>query len=104
MFHLSSSRRSPILAAMFKKYLTFVHLVERLIQYPLQRFAPSTDIASQTRVKSSVQRGIRTDLANQIPALGENDGVLLEAIWPKKEALVHVKWSVTGELELLTGV
>lgn len=55
---------------------------------------PSTDIASQTRVKSSVQRGIRQALIGQIPLLGENDGALLEAIWPKKEALVHVKWFV----------
>lgn len=29
-----------------------------------------------------------------MPLLGENDGVLLETIWPKKEGLVHVKWFV----------
>jgi len=56
-----------------------------------KKFSPSTDIASQTRLKSSVQRSIRTALATQFPLLGENDGVLLEQIWPKKEALVHVK-------------
>jgi len=60
----------------------------------LLRFTPSTDIASQTRVKSSVQRGIRQALIAQMPSLGENDGVLMEAIWPRKETLVHVKWSV----------
>jgi len=56
-----------------------------------KKFTPSTDIATSTKVKSSVQRAIRADLIEQMPLLGENDGVLLEAIWPKKEAITHIK-------------
>ncbi|KAF8319367.1 hypothetical protein DL93DRAFT_2074995 [Clavulina sp. PMI_390] len=69
-----------------------------------KKFSPQTDIASQTRMKSSVQRGIRTALLQQMPLLAENDGALMEAIWPKKEGLVAVKcrdhisiYAVNGE-------
>ncbi|KAG6845172.1 hypothetical protein H0H87_012729 [Tephrocybe sp. NHM501043] len=53
-----------------------------------KKFSPSTDIAGQTPVKSSVQRGIRAAVLAQWKIEPET----LEAIWPKKEGLVHVKW------------
>lgn len=52
------------------------------------RFQPSTDIASQTQVKSSISRSIRAAVLSQWKIEPET----LEAIWPKKEGLVHVKW------------
>ncbi|KAG6874088.1 hypothetical protein C0995_006945 [Termitomyces sp. Mi166 len=52
-----------------------------------KKFSPSTDIAGQTPVKSSVQRGIRTAILSQWKIEPET----LEALWPKKEGLVHVK-------------
>ncbi|KAG6919965.1 hypothetical protein DXG01_013314 [Tephrocybe rancida] len=52
-----------------------------------KKFSPSTDIAGQTPVKSSVQRGIRAAVLAQWKIEPET----LEAIWPKKEGLVHVK-------------
>jgi PUA domain protein len=70
-------------------------------QYEGIRFSPSTDIATQARLKSSVQRGIRTSLCNQIPLLGENNGALLEAIWSKKDVVVHVKWSAPRSHQLV---
>lgn len=54
------------------------------------RFSPSTDIAGHTPVKSSVQRAIRAAILSQWKIEPET----LEAVWPKKEGLVHVKWSV----------
>lgn len=42
-------------------------------------------------MKSSVQRSIRSAVLSQ----WKIDAETLEAIWPKKESLVHVKWSVT---------
>jgi Pre-PUA-like domain len=54
------------------------------------RFTPSTDIAGHTPVKSSVQRAIRAAVLSQWKIEPET----LEAVWPKKEGLVHVKWSV----------
>ncbi|KIM65307.1 hypothetical protein SCLCIDRAFT_113168, partial [Scleroderma citrinum Foug A] len=51
------------------------------------RFSPSTDIASQTPPKSSVQRSIRSAVLLQWSIESET----LEQIWPKKESLTHVK-------------
>ena len=74
---------------MFKKYVAC--LVTSLnCQYRTQRFQPATDIAGQTPVKSSVQRGIRSALLSSWKV----DAETLEEIWPKKESIVHVKWSV----------
>ncbi|KAG8705312.1 translation machinery-associated protein 20 [Ceratobasidium sp. 394] len=56
-----------------------------------KKFSPSTDIASNALIKSSVQRGIRTTLLAQMPALAADDGALLEYIWPKKEGITLVK-------------
>jgi len=53
----------------------------------LHRFSPSTDIAGHTPVKQSVQRQIRAAVLSQWKIEPET----LEAIWPKKEGLVHVK-------------
>ncbi|KAG6841671.1 hypothetical protein C0991_008309 [Blastosporella zonata] len=65
-----------------------------------KKFSPSSDIAGQTPVKSSVQRGIRTAVLAQWKIEPET----LEAIWPKKEGLIHVKcrehvsiYTVNGE-------
>ncbi|KAF8061555.1 hypothetical protein FPV67DRAFT_284906 [Lyophyllum atratum] len=52
-----------------------------------KKFSPSADIAGQTPVKSSVQRAIRAAVLSQWKIEPET----LEAIWPKKEGLVHVK-------------
>ncbi|KAA1471269.1 hypothetical protein DENSPDRAFT_837229 [Dentipellis sp. KUC8613] len=52
-----------------------------------KKFQPSTDIAGQTPVKSSVQRSIRSNLLSQ----WKIDPETLEEIWPKKESIVHVK-------------
>jgi PUA domain protein len=54
------------------------------------RFQPSADIAGQTTVKSSIQRGIRSAILSS----WKIDVETLEEIWPKKESIVHVKWSV----------
>jgi hypothetical protein len=53
------------------------------------RFQPSADIAGQTPVKSSIQRSIRASVLSQWKIEPET----LEVIWPKKEGLIHVKWS-----------
>ncbi|KAJ7063144.1 hypothetical protein C8F01DRAFT_1131697 [Mycena amicta] len=52
-----------------------------------KKFQPSTDIAGQTPVKTSVQRSIRANVLAQWKIEPET----LEAVWPKKEGLVHVK-------------
>lgn len=54
------------------------------------RFQPSTDISGQTSVKSSVQRNIRSNILAQWNINPET----LEEIWPKKEPITLVKWSV----------
>jgi hypothetical protein len=54
-----------------------------------QRFNPSTDIAGQTPLKSSVQRAIRAAVLSQWKIEPET----LESVWGKKESLVHIKWS-----------
>jgi len=69
-----------------------------------KKFSPSTDIASQTRVKSSVQRAIRSSLTTQYPLLGENEGALLEDIWPKKESLIQVRCRDHVSIYALDGV
>ncbi|KAJ8521019.1 hypothetical protein ONZ45_g2243 [Pleurotus djamor] len=65
-----------------------------------KKFQPSTDIAGHTPVKTSVQRSIRSSVLSQWKIEPET----LEAIWPKKEGLVHVKcrehvsiYTVNGE-------
>ncbi|TFK72162.1 hypothetical protein BDN72DRAFT_869612 [Pluteus cervinus] len=52
-----------------------------------KKFVPSTDIAGQTPVKTSVQRSIRASVLSQWKIEPET----LEVIWPKKETLIHVK-------------
>ncbi|CAO1629618.1 unnamed protein product [Parajaminaea phylloscopi] len=57
-------------------------------------FSPQRgDISSSTAVKSSVQRGMRSKLLSQYPALSKDDGALLEQIWPKKDDVTLVKFS-----------
>ena len=58
------------------------------------RFQPSADISGQTTVKSSIQRGIRSAILSS----WKIDVETLEEIWPKKESIVHVKWSVASVL------
>lgn len=70
-----------------------MYIVRDKIEFDLfDRFSPSTDIASNALIKSSVQRGIRSTLLSQMPALAADDGALLEFIWPKKEGITLVKW------------
>lgn len=52
-----------------------------------KKFSPSTDIAGHTPVKTSVQRQIRAGVLSQWNVEPET----LEAVWPKKEGLIHVK-------------
>jgi malignant T-cell-amplified sequence len=52
------------------------------------RFSPATDIASQTILKSSVQRTIRAKLLSEWQI---DQNTLDTVIWPKKESLVLVK-------------
>ncbi|KII89059.1 hypothetical protein PLICRDRAFT_53541 [Plicaturopsis crispa FD-325 SS-3] len=52
-----------------------------------KKFAPTTDIAGQAPLKSSVQRSIRAAVLAQWTIEPET----LEVIWPKKEGLVQVK-------------
>ena len=68
-----------------------------------KKFSKAEDVAASTKVKSSVQRGIRNKLVEQMPLLGQagaeaegetEPASLLETIWPKKEDLTLVKWSV----------
>ncbi|KAG8925962.1 translation machinery-associated protein 20 [Tulasnella sp. 419] len=56
-----------------------------------KKFSPQTDIAAQSLLKSSVQRQIRAAILAQYPHLADNQGALLEQIWPKKENITHVK-------------
>ncbi|KAF8333997.1 uncharacterized protein EI90DRAFT_3280228 [Cantharellus anzutake] len=84
------------------KFLT--HPSTQSFQLRALLFSPSTDIASQTQLKFSVQRGIRSSLISQYPLLGENDGAILEQIWPKKKPLVQVKCRGYVSLYTLDGV
>ena len=54
------------------------------------RFQPSTDVSGQVSVKSSVQRSIRASILSQWQINTET----FEQIWPKKEPITLVKWSV----------
>jgi len=69
-----------------------------------KKFSPSTDIASQTRLKSSVQRATRSSLIAQYPPLAENEGALIEEIWPKKESIIQVKCRDHVSIYALDGV
>ncbi|KAH7107396.1 hypothetical protein BKA62DRAFT_740295 [Auriculariales sp. MPI-PUGE-AT-0066] len=65
-----------------------------------KKFSPSSDIAGQTPVKSSVQRAIRAQLLGSLKI----DAETLEQIWPKKENLVHVKCREHMSIYTLNGV
>ncbi|KAF8968379.1 hypothetical protein BDZ97DRAFT_1916215 [Flammula alnicola] len=52
-----------------------------------KKFSPSTDIATHTPLKQSVQRNIRADILSHWKIEPET----LESVWPKKEGLVLVK-------------
>jgi hypothetical protein len=80
-----------ILQLMFKKYSGGHHIQLFFLGLIDCRFQPSTDIAGQTPVKTSVQRSIRAAILSQWKIEPET----LESIWPKKESLVHVKWYVS---------
>ncbi|KAG8879205.1 translation machinery-associated protein 20 [Tulasnella sp. 331] len=56
-----------------------------------KKFSPTADVSSQSLLKSSVQRQVRSALLAQYPALAADQGVLLEQIWPKKEAVSLLK-------------
>jgi len=47
------------------------------------------DVGSVTKLKSSVERGIRKSIKEQYPMLGET---LEEDILPKKSTLLLIKW------------
>ena len=61
------------------------HLTVRYV-----RFQPSADVSGQVSVKSSVQRSIRASILAQWKINPET----FEQIWPKKEPITLVKWSV----------
>lgn len=78
-----------------------MHIVRDRIELALfDRFSPSTDIASNALIKSSVQRGIRSTLLSQMPALAADDSALLEFIWPKKEGITLVKWCANNNIRV----
>jgi len=69
-----------------------------------KKFDPKADISGQSQLKSSAQRHVRAEIVNQYPILGENEGQLMEQIWPKKESSMLVKckdhismYTVNGE-------
>lgn len=74
---------------MYEPNLQIITVFAYLIIWRDHRFSPSTDVAGHTPVKQSVQRQIRAAVLSQWKIEPET----LEAIWPKKESLVHVKWS-----------
>jgi len=65
-----------------------------------KKFSPSTDITGHTPVKSSVQRAIRAAVLSQWKIEPET----LEAVWPKKEGLVHVKCREHVSIYTVNGV
>jgi PUA domain protein len=71
---------------MFKKYSKHSFGTISSLNKTSSRFS-SADISGQTVVKSSVQRSIRTSILSQ----WNIDPETLDAIWPKKEGLMHVK-------------
>jgi hypothetical protein len=95
-YRRTRNRRSCLPARMFKKYVvTFVTSAIANIDSK-RRFQPTTDIAGQTTVKSSIQRGIRSAILSS----WKIDVETLEEIWPKKESIVHVKWSVVSAFHM----
>ncbi|KAI9091121.1 PUA-like domain-containing protein [Phlyctochytrium arcticum] len=52
-----------------------------------KKFTPKEDISTKSKVKSSVQRGIRASILEQYPALN----TYAEELLPKKEPLILVK-------------
>ncbi|KAL7415870.1 PUA domain-containing protein [Mrakia frigida] len=60
-----------------------------------KKFHPKEDISSQVSIKTSVQRGIRSKILEQMPLLadgeGSEEGSVLDSLWPKKEGLTLVK-------------
>lgn len=70
------------------------------------RFNKNEDVASNTAIKSSHQRGIRSKLLEQMPLLAQPGApsssedpdaeplTLLDVLWPKKEAPALIKWCV----------
>lgn len=54
------------------------------------RFQAKESVSGVSQVKSSVQRGIKTKLVEQFPAIDD----YIVQIFPKKEPLVVVKWWV----------
>ncbi|TFK27375.1 hypothetical protein FA15DRAFT_666443 [Coprinopsis marcescibilis] len=52
-----------------------------------KKFSPSSDVSGHVPMKSSVQRNLRATILSQWKIEPET----LEAIWPKKEGLVHAK-------------
>mmetsp|Transcript_8 Transcript_8/g.36 ORF Transcript_8/g.36 Transcript_8/m.36 type:complete len:206 (-) Transcript_8:228-845(-) len=53
-----------------------------------KKFDPSTDISTSTQVKASVQRGIKSQVAQSHPKLSEAE---LDGLLPKKPPLVQYK-------------
>ena len=49
-------------------------------------------VTGHSQVKSSVQRSIRTKIADQYPMLSKN----IDKLIPKKEPMVVAKWFVAG--------
>ncbi len=66
----------------------------RCSDVPGVRFQTASDVSGQTSVKSSVQRNIRAGILAQWAI----DPETFEQIWPKKEAIILVKWSVVASL------
>ena len=71
------------------------HGMMHINSYPLfSRFIAKDDVTGVTQLKASVQRGIRTKISEQYPAL-EN---WVNEIMPKKESIVLIKWFVFVKL------
>jgi hypothetical protein len=63
----------------------YQHVADSLVAF--YRFSFSENIAGQTQLKSSVQRGIRTKITDQYPALEP----ILDELMPKKTPIVLIK-------------
>ena len=73
----------------------YCHSIMHSNSYPLfLRFIAKDDVTGVTQLKASVQRGIRTKISEQYPAL-EN---WVNDIMPKKESIVLIKWFVLVKL------
>lgn len=85
------------LVLMFKKCAStpaHIHVRPCWTDMGPDRFQPSADVSGQVAVKSSVQRSIRNNILAQWRISPET----FEQIWPKKESLTLVKWSVSSAL------